>query len=150
MASRISHKSCRNSRSLLRWIVTRTTGTATAVRIMRIVMATISSTTVKPLSLEIRSIDLRLVHRHNGLRPTGRHRLHAGIFQHGAVDAQRRLAGRLGLEGERKYLTVAVDADASGWPRRRKLQDAHHAVVAMHQRDRLAVLREHGSVRDIH
>src|SRR6516164_1166516 len=48
MASRISHRSRRKSRSFSRLMVTRARGMASVVRSIRIVVATISSTRVKP------------------------------------------------------------------------------------------------------
>src|SRR5581483_11551966 len=48
MASRISHRSARNSCSRWRWIGSRASGTAAPARTRRMVMATINSISVKP------------------------------------------------------------------------------------------------------
>src|SRR6516164_10062147 len=94
-------------------MVTRTTGTAAAVRIMRIVIATISSMTVKPLPLQTRNIGLFSVHRYNRLRTACWNALHACVLQRSAIDTQRGLTRRLCLEGERKHLPIAGNTGAA-------------------------------------
>ena len=49
----------------------------------------------------------------------------------------------------RKHRSIAADAGGSRRTRSRELQNAHHAVIAIHQRDRLAVLRQQRSVGDV-
>src|SRR3974377_128669 len=113
-------------------------------------MATINSTTVKPLDSANRRMELLLVHGNYRLRPASRNVLHAGVLQGGPVDADGCLAWGLRLERQGEDLPVAGDPATAGGARCRELQDASHAVVAMHQSHGLAVLRQHRTIGDIY
>src|SRR5208283_464633 len=90
-----------------------------------------------------------LVHRHDRLRSACRDVLHAAVFQRGAINAQRRLAGRLRLERQGKHLSVGSDAIAPRGTGSGDLQNPHHAVVAVNQGDRLTVLLQQRTVRNV-
>src|SRR3974390_949302 len=113
-------------------------------------MATINSTTVKPLDSANRRMEPLLVHGNYRLRPASRNVLHAGVLQRGPVDANGCLARSLRLERQGEDLPVDGNPAAAGRPRCRELQDPSHAVVAMDQGHGLAVLRQHRTIGDIY
>lgn len=87
---------------------------------------------------------------HNGLRAARGNVLHACVLNSRPVDAQGGLSRSFCLKRNRKYRPVAANARGAGGTRSRELQDADHAVVAVHQRDRLPVLRQQGAMGDVH
>src|SRR5258708_747501 len=182
MASRISHKSRLNSFSLSRLMVTRASGSAIAVRTIRITVAMINSRSVKPRSdLALRplwnlhtfmvasSFHSRLTEctppflldgqwastgrsldGHRRLRPVHGDGLQSGIARSAPRDRKRSLSARLRLESYGDHRAVSVNSTLSRRPRGRNLQRAGSFVFAMHQRNRLSILREEATVRHIH
>src|SRR5882762_2904431 len=170
MASRISHKSRRSSRSFSLLIVTRASGTAMEVRMSRIMVAMISSSSVKPCWGPMlrprwnvdrlivpsfsnfpvaRRLPKLLLDGHGSLRAVHGDGLHAGIARSATSNGQGRLPARLRLKSHSYHRALARNSARSGWPCGRDLQGAAGFVFAVHERHSLAILREEAAVGDI-
>src|ERR1035437_5071397 len=158
MASRISHRRVRNSRSLARLMAVRTTGSAApASREMRAI-ATINSTSVTPRALRsdcwrifttpycngssIRLPALLPANRvpppsldaDNCLRAGGVLRLHCGIAQYRPIDTQCRLPGFHGQECQGENTPIPRDAGGGGGTRSWHLDRAALCGLPVNQR----------------
>src|SRR5437868_3437755 len=158
MASRISQRSRRSSRSLSRFTLTLAIGTAAPARIPMIVMAMISSISEKPTScwprfhetlnlLTILSI-VTLAHTDGHLRSHDRNRLLCAVSCSRTCDAENRISGRLGLPGDRKYRSIAGHPLGPRRTSRRRHQQA--IVIAVRQGNRLIIPRQQLARGDIH
>src|ERR1700761_8230276 len=153
MASRISHRSRRNSRSRSRLTLKRATGTAAEARIARIATVTISSIKVRPRSERFRIGRLQLIGallHHNGrLRTFSRYGLLGGVQGSRTCDADGRASRSLGLKREDANDTGAAHARRSR--RTRGIDDdSTRAIVAMGQGDRLSIPAEEVAIANIH
>src|ERR1700682_1076191 len=171
MASRISHKSRRNSFSFSRLMVTRASGIAIAVRTIRITVAMINSRSVKPRSgLALRppwnlhtfmvassffnfgfgsECRPRLLNSHRRLRPVHRDGLQTGIARSAPSDSERSLPARLRLESYRDHRALSGNSTRPRRPRGGNLQSTGGFVFAMHEGNRLSILRQEAAVRHV-
>src|SRR5580692_3983188 len=142
MASRISHRSRRSSRSRSRLTLKRATGTAAEARIARIATVTINSIKVRPRSERFRIgrwlLIGPLLHRNGRLRAFALHRLLCAVHGARTRDADWSASRSLGLKRKDTNHACSAHADCSRRPRRID-DDRAGTVVAMHQRHRLAV-----------
>src|SRR5579864_166471 len=156
MASRICHSAARSSFSFSRWMVTRARGSAINVRIERMVAATISSSSVKPVALVVlgprwnffvlilsSSLITRflLLNRDGGLRSVDGDGLQSRITGSSTSDGQGSLS--IGLRLERECDDRALSGNSSGarGTRRRNLRLSDGLIFAMNKCYGLAVLR---------
>src|ERR1700726_1871898 len=152
-------------------MVTRASGSAIKVRIDKMVAATISSRSVKPRA------SFALCRRRNccrfvilvgdpisgwsktapalldcdrGLCSVDCDGLQAGIARSSSSDGQGSLSICLGLESESDHGTLAGNSAGAGRAggRDRCLSDGF--ILAVNQTDRLAILREEATIRNVH
>src|ERR1700685_2713503 len=154
MASRISHKACRNSRSFSRLMVTRAMGTARKVRTIKMVVATINSIKVKPRISRcsekgFEKAVIGLVDVHRSRSSSHQRGLHIGVARSSLGNGKGGLSGGFRHEGQSYDRSLPGNAGGAGRPGSGDLKSAAGIVVAMNQRHRLTVLGEEGAVRDI-
>src|ERR1039458_4351715 len=171
MASHISHRSRRSSRSFVRFTWKRAIGSAALARMPIIATVIISSTSVSPASdlrfrrqgaghedsplatanREHRTVDLMptSLYVDYGL-PTGSRQAHLNaVLGTNLHQREIRIPDPDRLEGKDADLALAVDA---GNPRRPGRRNGHQslAVVAVRKRHRLAIARQQTARVDIH